>query len=125
MSIKVLVVEDNDDYRDLVDFYLKLKGFDVIIAKDGVEAVELSSSEHPQIILMDLNLPNLDGCQATRIITRNQATKDIPIIAVSANCSGKTGEMALRVGALGCVQKPVDIESLPDLILNYALDGSP
>ena len=121
MSIRVLVVEDNDDYRDLINLYLKSRGFEVIIAQNGVEAVELSSSEQPHIILMDLNLPIVDGWEATKIISQNLATKHIPIIAVSANCSGQMGEKVLEAGAVGCVQKPVDIEILPDLILSYAV----
>ena len=121
MSIKVLIVEDNNDYRDLVSFYLKLKGFEVITANDGVEAVELATSDNPQIILMDLNLPILDGWEATKIITQNKSTSHIPIIAVSANCFEPFSEEVLKAGAVGCVQKPVDIESLPDLILSYAL----
>ena len=120
MSIKVLVVEDNDDYRDLVNYYLKSKGFEVLTAVNGLEAVELSNSEKPHIILMDLNLPIIDGWEATRIISQNLDTKHIPIIAVSANCAGKMGERVLEAGAVGCVQKPLDIESLPDLILSYA-----
>jgi len=124
MSIRVLIVEDNDDYRDLVNFYLTSKGFEVIIATNGVEAVELSNSEKPHIILMDINMPIVDGLEATKIINQNLATKDIPIIAVSANCSGQMGEKVLNAGAVGCVQKPVDIESLPDLILSYALNES-
>jgi CheY-like chemotaxis protein len=120
MGIKVLIVEDNDDYRELVEFFLKLKGFEVIIAIDGVEAVEMAASENPQIILMDLNLPVLDGWEATRIIKQNRATSHIPIVAVSANCSSQSDRI-LNAGAVGCVQKPVDIESLPDLILNYAV----
>lgn len=122
MSIRVLIVEDNDDYRDLVDFFLKSRGFEVIIATNGVEAVELSNSEKPHIILMDINMPIVDGLEATRIISQNLSTKHIPIVAVSANCAGKMGEKILNAGAVGCVQKPVDIESLPDLILNYALN---
>ena len=117
--MKVLIVEDNDDYRDLVDFFLKIKGFEVVIAKNGEEAVSFAASEKPNIILMDLNLPVLDGWEATRMITQNQATKHIPIIAVSANCKNSDHDI-LKAGAVGCIQKPVDIESLPDLILSYA-----
>jgi two-component system response regulator len=123
MGIKVLIVEDNDDYRELVEFFLTLKGFEVIIAIDGAQAVELAASENPQIILMDLNLPVLDGWEATRIITHNKSTSHIPIVAVSANCSSQSNKI-LNAGAVGCVQKPVDIESLPDLILNYAAEES-
>ncbi|MCU1289913.1 MAG: two-component system response regulator [Acidobacteria bacterium] len=121
MSVKVLIVEDNADYRELIDFFLKLKGFEVIIATDGLEAIELANSEMPHIILMDLNLPVLDGWEATKIISQNQATANIPIIAVSANCNSDYNNDILKAGAVGCVQKPVDIESLPDLILSYAL----
>jgi two-component system, cell cycle response regulator DivK len=118
--MKVLIVEDNADYRDLIDFYLKLKGFEVLIAIDGVEAVEIAVAEKPNIILMDLNLPVLDGWEATRMIAQNQETKHIPIIAVSANCKNQGTNDILKAGAVGCIQKPVDIESLPDLILSYA-----
>jgi CheY-like chemotaxis protein len=120
MSIKVLIVEDNEDYRNLIDFFLKLKGFEVVIASDGLEGIELAKSENPQIILMDLNLPILDGWEATRIITQNESTSHIPIIAVSANCKNNSTNDILQAGAVGCIQKPVDIESLPDLILSYA-----
>jgi two-component system cell cycle response regulator DivK len=120
--MKVLIVEDNNDYRDVVEFFLKLKGFETIIAVNGREAVDLAESEKPQMILMDLNLPVLDGWEATRLIARNESTADIPILAVSANCSEELSAEVLKAGAVGCVQKPVDIESLPDLILNYALN---
>ena len=120
MSIRVLIVEDNVDYRELIDMFLKLKGFEVILATDGIEGVELAQSKQPHIILMDLNLPILDGWEATRIISQNQSTKHIPIIAVSANCKNHYDNDILKAGAVGCIQKPVDIESLPDLILSYA-----
>jgi CheY-like chemotaxis protein len=124
MSIRVLVVEDNEDYRELLNFYLTSRGFEVIIAEDGEKAIELSDSKKPHIILMDLNLPNLDGVAATERITENQSTKHIPIIVISANSKSSTGEMAVNAGAQFCVQKPVDIESLPELILNYAVNDS-
>jgi two-component system cell cycle response regulator DivK len=124
MSTKVLIVEDNEDYREMVVFYLKLKGFEVIIAEDGIEGVDLAISENPHIILMDLNLPLLDGWEATKIIKQNVATAHIPIIAVSANCTGGKSDKALAMGADGCVQKPIDIEILPDLILSYAINES-
>ena len=120
MGIRVLIAEDNEDYRELVDLFLKMKGFEVILANDGMEAVQLAKAEKPHIILMDLNLPNLDGWEATKIIKQDILTSHIPIIVVSANCSGQNGDKALKMGADGCVQKPIDIESLPDLILSYA-----
>jgi CheY-like chemotaxis protein len=70
--------EDNNDYRDLVEFFLKLKGFETVIATNGKEAVALANSENPQIILMDLNLPVLDGWEATRIITQNDQLRRFP-----------------------------------------------
>jgi CheY-like chemotaxis protein len=73
---------------------------------------------------MDLNLPILDGWEATRIISQNQTTKHIPIIAVSANCKNYTDNDILKAGAIACIQKPVDIESLTDLILSYAPNES-
>lgn len=120
MSIRVLIVEDNEDYRELVNLYLSMKGFEVIIAEDGLMGVELAQSKKPHIILMDLNLPILDGWEATRLISQNEATRHIPIIAVSANCKNHFEKDILKAGAVGCIQKPVEIEILPDLILSYA-----
>ncbi len=122
MSVRVLVVEDNEDYSELIDIFLKHKGFEVILAKDGIEGVDLAASKQPHIILMDLNLPNLDGWEATKIIKQNESTAHIPVIAVSANCNDKKTEEILKIGADGCVQKPIDIEILPDLILSYAIN---
>ena len=122
MSIKILIVEDNEDYRELISLFLEMKGFEICIAENGLEAVELSQTNHPNIILMDLNLPVLDGWEATRLISQNSATKHIPIIAVSANCSNHYNKDIIKAGAVGCIQKPVDIESLPDIILSYAVN---
>lgn len=117
--MKVLIVEDNEDYREILGLFLGNQGFDVVFAVNGEEAIERAQGENPSIILMDLNLPVMDGWEATRAISRDAATAHIPIVAISANCSYR-GREILEAGAVGCVQKPVDIETLPDLILNYA-----
>src|SRR5215203_5161083 len=86
MSIKVLIVEDNQDYRELVSYFLLTSGYEVVIACDGQEAVELAKIHQPNIILMDLNLPVMDGWTATQTIKDDPDTRDIPILAISANC---------------------------------------
>ena len=121
MSIKVLVVEDNQDYRELLSYYLLTHGFEVLIAVNGREAVVCAETDNPHIILMDLNLPVLDGWEATRIISGNRTTAHIPILAISANCEEINPEKnVIKAGAVGCLQKPIDITALPDLILSYA-----
>jgi two-component system, cell cycle response regulator DivK len=117
--MKILVVEDNQDYRELLSYYLLNSGFEVVIARNGREAIDCAERHLPQMILMDLNLPVMDGWEATRLIKELQATAHIPVLAISANCSeGK--EKIIAAGAVGCVQKPIDITLLPDLILSYA-----
>src|SRR5829696_5541587 len=83
---KVLVVEDDLDYRELIQHVLELKGFAVIKAENGREAIEIVERDRPDIILMDLYLPVLSGLEATRVIKNNPATSRIPILVISAYC---------------------------------------
>ena len=112
MSIRVLVVEDNDDYRDLVNYYLKSKGFEVIIASNGVEAVEISNSEKPHIILMDLNLPIVDGWEATKRLKADARTAKIPVMALTAHAMSGDRERALAAGCDEFDTKPIDFDRL-------------
>ena len=83
--VKILLVEDNEMNRDMLSRRLIRKKFEVVIAINGVEGVEMSISEIPDIILMDMSLPELDGWEATKKIKANQQTKDIPVIAITAH----------------------------------------
>jgi CheY-like chemotaxis protein len=109
---KVLLVEDNDFNRDMLSRRLKRRGYEIIDAADGEQALRLASDHVPDLILMDINLPGMDGWEATRRIRRNDATASIPIIALTAHAM--TGDREKTIGA-GCNEyetKPVNFESL-------------
>ena len=115
----VLVVEDYDDIRLMMKMMLERDGYTVVEAEDGQQAVELATRVHPGLILMDLNLPILNGYEATRRIHWSSETRDIPIVAVSAQCVGEHRQMALDAGCLECVQKPINFPTLRAVVGRY------
>ena len=105
---KILLVEDNEMNRDMLSRRLERKGFEVVIAVDGQAGVEMASSTSPDIILMDLSLPVIDGWEATRQIKANPATQPIPVIALTAHAMAGDEQKALEAGCDGYDTKPVD-----------------
>jgi CheY-like chemotaxis protein len=118
----VLLVEDNLMNKILVREILTLNGYDIIEAKDGLEAIKLIVAYKPDLILMDIQLPEMDGFTATRIIKANSLTKDIPVIALTASAMKGDEEMILSSGFDGYMAKPIDVKRLIDLI-NDTLKG--
>ena len=113
----ILVAEDYDDNRFLIKMMLERKGHNVMEAVNGREAVEIATREHPDLILMDLNMPIMDGIQATQLIHEQQETSDVPIIAVTAHCADPHWrDRAVSAGCIECVGKPVDFKRLEQLI---------
>ena len=110
--MKILYVEDNDDNIYVLQNRLKRVGYDVIVARDGAEGVASASIERPDIVLMDLSLPVLDGWEATRRIKRASQTQRIPVIALSANAMAGDREEALAAGCDDFDTKPVDMPRL-------------
>jgi two-component system cell cycle response regulator DivK len=110
--MKILYVEDNDDNVYVLQNRLKRAGYDVIIARDGAEGVAMATAEQPDIVLMDLSLPVLDGWEATRTIKRASQTQRIPVIALSANAMAGDREEALAAGCDDFDTKPVDMRRL-------------
>src|SRR5262249_33502439 len=96
--VKILYVEDNDDNIYMLKNRLTRAGFTVIVATDGAQGVAMAASEQPDLILMDLTLPNMDGEEATRRIKADPATKGIPVIALTANAMAGDREKALAAG---------------------------
>ena len=92
---KILIVEDNEMNRDMLSRRLERKGFDVVLAEDGQKGVNMSKSENPDVILMDLGLPVMDGWQATSMIKEDETTKNIPIIVLTAHAMAGDREKAL------------------------------
>ena len=109
---KILLVEDNEMNRDMLSRRLVRKGFEVVIAEDGQAGVDMAGSESPDLILMDLSLPVLDGWEATRKLKADPATKDIPVIALSAHAMPGDAEKALSAGCDDYDTKPVDMKRL-------------
>jgi len=116
--MKILYVEDNEDNIYMLSRRLKRKGFEVLIAENGKLGVELCLKEVPDLILMDLSLPVMDGWQAIQIIKNEPTIKHIPIIALSAHAMDQHKQQALEAGADDFDSKPVDLTRLMSKI-NY------
>ena len=101
-----LVVDDDVDTREMYGMYLRTSGFRVVLATNGIEAIELSEREHPDVIVMDLTMPHLDGWEATRRLKADGRTRRIPIIACSGVGIGSSAERALDAGCDGYLTKP-------------------
>jgi len=95
---KILIVEDNEENRDSLSRRLQRRGFAVIIAEDGKAGVAMAQSEKPDLILMDMNMPELDGWEATRHLKAAAETKDLPVIALTAHAMSGDRDRALEVG---------------------------
>ena len=115
----VLVVEDYDDTRVMLKHMLERKGCRVVEAVNGHEAVERAASECPDLILMDLDLPILDGIQATNHIRRMEALCDVPIVAVTAYPMSFTRVKAFAQGCNEYMAKPIDPAQLEDVLRRY------
>jgi len=113
---KILLVEDNEMNRDMLSRRLKKRGFEIVMAVDGQEGVEKAKSEIPDLILMDMSLPIIDGWEATRQIKGDPATENIPIIALTAHAMRGEREKALEAGCNDFDTKPVELPRLIEKI---------
>jgi len=121
--MKILYVEDNDDNVYMLKNRLTRAGFTLIIATDGAQGVAMAASEQPDLILMDLTLPKMDGHEATRRIKADVATQRIPIIALTANAMPGDREKALAAGCDEFDTKPVELQRLLGKIRTLASAG--
>ena len=115
-SRTILVVDDFDDTRLLLRTWLQRRGFRVIEAEDGVEAVKQATTENPDLIIMDMEMPQLDGLAATRQIRLVKKLGDVPIVAVSAYGADQFRELALAAGCNEYVSTPFEPKSLERII---------
>lgn len=113
---KILLVEDNAMNRDMLSRRLERKGYQLVIAVDGEEAVSLAKSEIPDLILMDISLPKIDGYEATKQIRAHSETATIPIIGLSAHAMSGDREKAIGVGCNDYDTKPVQLPRLLEKI---------
>ncbi len=108
----VLLVEDNEMNRDMLLRRLQRKGYDVLTALDGEEAITMTRQHQPQVVLMDMSLPVLDGWEATRRLKADPATRHIPVIALTAHALPAERDRALEAGCAAFETKPIDFPKL-------------
>jgi two-component system, cell cycle response regulator DivK len=118
MMKKILIVEDYADIRSMMKILVQMYGYEPIVARDGYEAVEKTKQYHPDLILMDLAMPVMDGITAARIIRAMEDFKDVPIIAISAYAQSLKKEAA-TVGFNQTIGKPLDFANFKPLLRQY------
>ena len=116
---KILYIEDNFDNMTLVKRVLEIEGYEVIQAETGREGLARATADTPDIIITDINLPDIDGYEITDALKKNEKTAHIPIIAMTANVMKKDRENVIQAGCDGFISKPIDIDELPGQIENY------
>ncbi len=120
----ILLVEDNEMNRDMLTRRLKRRGYTVICAQDGHEAIRLAREEKPHLILMDIGLPVMDGWQAIRHLKASPETSAIPIIALTAHAMAEDHARALSEGCRGFITKPIEFEQLVEAINRHGGRGA-
>lgn len=123
MGERVLIVDDNPTNLKLVAYLVKAKGYEVDTAADADAALVAIAANRPRVILMDLQLPGIDGLELTRRLKADASTRDIAIIAVTAYAMKGDQEKAMAAGCDDYVTKPIDTRALPELIARYAKGG--
>jgi len=116
---KILIVEDNKDSREILGLFITKIGHQVIKAINSNEAITYAEAESPDLILMDLDLPDADGIKTTAILKQNPKTSGIPVVAVTAWMSALSEERASRVGIVSYLIKPVSPQTLKETIREY------
>lgn len=116
---RILVVEDNAMNMELAVDLLTLQGYDVLAARTGQEALEITENERIDLILMDVQLPGMDGLAVTRKIRENPKTKNIPVVALTAHAMKGDEERILRHGCTGYISKPIDTREFPKAVAQY------
>ena len=121
---RILLVEDNEMNRDMLSRRLERRGFEVVIATDGAEGVAKSKSEHPDLVLMDMSLPVMNGWEATRAIKADPATSSLPVIALTAHSMAGDREKAMEAGCNDYDVKPVDLPRLLEKMAALGVSAS-
>lgn len=116
---KILYIEDNLDNMTLVKRVLEIEGYEVIEADNGRDGLTKAMNSRPDIIITDINLPDIDGYEITDTLKKAKETAHIPVIAMTANVMKKDRENVLQAGCDGYISKPIDIDELPSQIENF------
>jgi len=116
---RVLYIEDNIDNMTLVRRVLEIEGYEVISAETGQDGLAKAQANDPDIVITDINLPDIDGYEITRILKSNGKTSHIPVVAMTANVMQKHRDSVAAAGCDGFISKPIDIDELPDQIEHF------
>ncbi len=119
MKRKILIVEDNGDAREIMNLFLTKMGHHAIAVKNSDEAIALAEAEGPDLIFMDMQLPDVDGVKTTAMLKQNPKTSHIPVVALTAWMSELWREKALKVGIVSYLIKPVSSQTLKETIDEY------
>ena len=122
MTHVILVVEDNERNLKLLRDLLEYEGYDVRVARTGEDAVTLAVKDPPDLVLMDLQLPGIDGMEALRRLRESPRTVDIPVVAVTAQAMKQDRERVLQAGFNGYVEKPISVRAFPDQVRRFLPD---
>jgi two-component system, cell cycle response regulator DivK len=122
MTYVILVVEDNERNLKLLRD-VEYAGYDVRVARTAEDGISLAASEAPDLVLMDLQLPGIDGMEALRRLRESPRTADIPVVAVTAQAMKQDRERALEAGFNGYIEKPISVRAFPDQVRGFLSDG--
>jgi two-component system, cell cycle response regulator DivK len=123
MTNVILVVEDNERNLKLLRDVLEYAGYDVRVARTGEDGVTLAVKEPPDLVLMDLQLPGIDGMEALRQLRASPRTADIPVVAVTAQAMKQDRERVLEAGFDGYVEKPISVRAFPEQVRRFLSGG--
>jgi two-component system, cell cycle response regulator DivK len=123
MTYVILLVEDNERNLKLLRDVLDYAGYDVRVARTAEDGISLATSEPPDLVLMDLQLPGIDGMEALRRLRESPRTADIPVVAVTAQAMKDDRERALDAGFNGYIEKPISVRTFPDQVHRFLSGG--
>ena len=124
MTHVILVVEDNDRNLKLLRDVLEYAGYDVRVARTAEDGIAVAVKEPPDLVLMDLQLPGIDGTEALRRLRENPRTADIPVVAVTAQAMKHDRERVLEAGFDGYIEKPISVRAFPDQVRSFLSSGA-
>ncbi len=116
---KILVVEDNEKSMYLFSFILKKNDYEVLEAKSGEEGIEVATKEKPDLILMDIQLPGIDGLETTKKLKENKETIEIPVVALTSYAMLGDKDKSLEAGCIGHIEKPIDPDTFIQELSKY------